>query len=90
MLDNMISLTDEKGREALFEFLDLIEYNDEEYVVLLPMEEPDDEGIVFIFRVDSSEKDAGESYIGVEDERELQAVFEIFREKSKDKFTFTE
>ena len=35
-LDNLIILNDEDGNEVKFEFLDLIEMDDEEYVVLLP------------------------------------------------------
>ena len=38
-LDNIIILNDEDGNEVEFEFLDLIEYEGEEYVVLLPVEE---------------------------------------------------
>jgi len=40
-LDNIIVLNDEEGNEVQFEFLDLVEYEDEEYVVLLPIEEAD-------------------------------------------------
>ena len=38
-LDNIIVLNDENGDEIEFEFLDLIEYEGEEYVVLLPHDE---------------------------------------------------
>ena len=38
-LDNIIVLNDENGDEIEFEFLDLIEYDGEEYVVLLPNDE---------------------------------------------------
>ena len=38
-LDNILVLNDEDGNEVEFEFLDLIEYEGEEYVVLLPVEE---------------------------------------------------
>ena len=41
-LDNIILLNDEDGNEVKFEFLDLIEYGGEEYVVLLPAEEGED------------------------------------------------
>ena len=45
-LDNVVILNDEEGNEVKFEFLDLIELDDEEYVVLLPMtaEGEEDEG----------------------------------------------
>ena len=33
--DNIVVLNDEEGNEVQFEFLDLVELDDEEYVVLL-------------------------------------------------------
>ena len=47
-LDNIIVLNDENGEEIEFEFLDLIEYEGEEYVVLLPNDEDEDAGEVVI------------------------------------------
>ena len=41
-LDNLITLNDEDGNEVKFEFLDLIEYGGEEYVILLPVEETEE------------------------------------------------
>ncbi len=38
-LDNIIILNDENGNEVKFEFLDLMEYEGEEYIILLPTEE---------------------------------------------------
>lgn len=35
---NIITLTDEDGTDKDFEFLDLIDLDDKEYVVLLPVE----------------------------------------------------
>ena len=42
-LDNIVILNDEDGNEVKFEFLDLIELDDEEYVVLLPVTEEGEE-----------------------------------------------
>ena len=42
-LDNIIVLNDENGNEVKFEFLDLVELDDEEYVVLLPVSEEGEE-----------------------------------------------
>lgn len=87
-LDNTIILNDENGNEVLFEFLDLIEYDCEEYVVLLPKDESDDAGEVVILKVDETDSDDEEAYTSVKDEETLQAVFNIFREKFKDEFNF--
>ena len=39
---NIVTLTDEDGEEVNFEFLDLIEYEGENYVILLPADEVED------------------------------------------------
>lgn len=87
-LDNTIILNDENGNEVLFEFLDLIEYDGEEYVVLLPKDELEDAGEVVILKVDETDSEDEETYTSVEDEETLQAVFNIFREEFKDEFNF--
>ncbi len=88
-LDNIIVLNDENGEEVQFEFLDLIELDDEEYVVLLPVEEEEDsEGEVVILKVEDTESEDEESYVSVDDEEILNKVFEIFKEKFKDEFNF--
>ena len=88
-LDNIIVLNDEEGKEVEFEFLDLVEYEDEEYVVLLPVEETDvDAGEVVILKVEDTESEDEESYVSVDDEETLNTVFEIFKEKFKDEFNF--
>ena len=92
-ISNIIVLNDENGNEVQFEFLDLIEYDSEEYVVLLPVleEGQEDDGEVVILKVDDSEENADEeSYVSVDDEETLTAVFEIFKDKFKEEFNFTD
>ena len=86
-VDNIIVLNDEEGNEVQFEFLDLIDFEGEEYVVLLPAEETEDAGEVVILQVEDTDSEE-ESYISVEDEDVLNKVFEIFKEKFKDEFNF--
>ena len=89
-LDNIIVLNDEEGNETEFEFLDLIEYEGEEYVVLLPVEESEDAGEVVILKLEDTESEDEESYVSVDDEEILNKVFEIFKEKFKDDFNFVD
>ena len=93
-LDNIVILNDEEGNEVKFEFLDLIELDDEEYVVLLPVAEDgeEEEGEVVILKVEDSDDDDSEeeSYVSVDDEEVLNKVFEIFKEKFKDDFDFVD
>lgn len=91
--DNIVQLYDEDGNEVNFEFLDLIELDEEEYAVLLPVtpEGEEEEGEVVILKVEDNEEDEEkESYVSVEDEETLNKVFEIFKEKFKDDFDFVD
>ena len=88
-LDNIIVLNDENGEEVQFEFLDLIELDGEEYVILLPVED-EETGEVVILQVEDTESEEEESYVSVEDEEVLNKVFEIFKEKIKDEFNFVD
>lgn len=85
--DNIIILNDDEGNEVEFEFLDLIPYRGKEYVVLLPVSDDADE--VVILQLEEVD-DETESYISVDNELTLQAVFEIFKEKAKDEFNFVD
>lgn len=88
-LDNIIILNDENGEEVPFEFLDLIELDGEQYVILLPVEEePEENGEVVILKVEDTDSDEEESYVSVDDEEVLNKVFEMFKEKFKDEFNF--
>ena len=93
-LDNVIVLKDEEGNEVKFEFLDLVELDNEEYVILLPVttEGEEEEGEVVILQVEDSENanEDEKSYISVEDENILNQVFEIFKEKFKNDFDFVD
>ena len=82
---SIITLTDENGAETDFEYLDCIEYEGAEYLVLMP--EGDESGEIVILKVEPVDEEL-ENYLAVEDEAVLNAVFEIFKEKFQDVFTF--
>ena len=82
--DNLFILNDEDGNELKFEFLDLIELENENYVVLYPLENEKEE--VVILRVQETVGELDE-YLSV-DEKTLQAVYAIFKEKFKDVYDF--
>ena len=93
-LDNIVILNDENGDEVKFEFLDLIDLDNEDYIVLLPVTEDgedEEEGEVVILRVEDNDDNlAEESYVSVDDEETLMKVFNIFKEKFKDEFDFVD
>jgi len=90
-MDNIIRLTDETGKETEFEFLDLVEYGGEEYIILFPVEvaENDDGGILILQVTDTGDAD-NEEYISVTDETVLDNVFDIFKKKFKEEFDFSD
>ena len=86
--EGVLLLTDENGVETAFEYLDCIEYEGKEYLVLMPMAE-EDEGEVVILEVEPVDEEM-ENYLAVEDEALLATIFEIFKEKFKDVLEFEE
>ena len=80
---SILTLTDENGQDVDFEYLDCIEYQGTEYLVLMP--EGEDE--IVIMEVEPVDEE-NENYLAVEDEAVLDAVYAIFKEKFKDILTF--
>ena len=83
--DNIIILSDEEGNDIRFEFLDLINYEGNDYIFLLP--EDDDSGELVILLIEESDDD-GDNYASVDDQALLDTLYEIFKEKNKDFFEF--
>lgn len=87
-LESIVTLTDENGNEVSFEYLDLIEYQGAEYVVLLPVEGNEDDEVIILKVEAIPGNDEEENYVSVEDEETMYAVFDIFREHFADEFDF--
>lgn len=83
--ESILTLTDEEGNEARFEYMDCIDYEGKEYLVLLPEDEESDE--IVILEVEPVDEE-NENYLAVEDEAVLDAVYQIFKEKFKDVLVF--
>ena len=81
----VLYLTDEEGNEIQFEYLDCIEYEGKEYLILLPA--GDDSAEIVILEVEPVDEET-ENYLSVGDQDVLDAVFGIFKERYKDVFTF--
>ncbi len=81
----IITLEDNEGNEVEFELLDVVEYEGDEYIVLIENDEAAQD--VVILKIESVD-DETEDYIGIDDEELLSNVFETFKEKYKDEFDF--
>lgn len=83
----ILTLHDDEGNEEQFELLDLVDYQDKQYIVLFPVEDDDME--IVILQVEEIEgNDEEEAYVAVEDEAILDSVYCIFKERFKDEFEF--
>jgi len=78
--DDIIVLIGEDGEEVEFEHLDTVELDGNEYVILLPLDEEENEEVdeVVILKVDHNE-DGEDAFVTVDDEEELNKVFEEFK-----------
>ena len=83
--ESTLVLTDENGVDQEFEYLDCIEYEGKEYLVLIPAEEDAEE--LVILEVEPVDEE-NENYLAVEDEAVLNAVYGIFKERFADVLTF--
>lgn len=84
---SILSLVDEEGNEVEFEIIDSVDYEGDEYLILLP---PDDEAAeVVILKVEPL-SNGMENFVTVSDEQTLMAVFEVFKERFQDIFSFEE
>ena len=80
---SILTMTDENGADVEFEYLDCIDYEGKEYLVLMPMDEDE----IVILEVEPVDEE-NENYLAVQDEATLDAVYAIFKEKFKDVLTF--
>ena len=84
---SLITLTDDNGVETTFEYLDCIEYQGKEYLVMIPAVEGANEIVIQEIQPVDEEN---ENYLAVEDEATLDAVYNIFKERYQDVLTFAD
>ena len=82
---SILTLTDEHGEDVDFEYLDSVDYEGKEYLVLMPAEAVATE--IVILEVEPVDEE-NENYLSVDDEGILNAVYGIFKERYKDILTF--
>ena len=85
--ESILTLTDENGEDMQFEYLDCIEYQGIEYLILMPVDEEVNE--IVILQIEPVDEE-NENYLAVEDEAILDAVYGIFKERYKDVLNFAD
>ena len=84
---SLITLTDDNGLETTFEYLDCIEYQGKEYLVMIPAEEDANEIVILEIQPVDEEN---ENYLAVEDEAVLDAVYNLFKDRYQDVLNFAD
>lgn len=79
----ILTLTDENGVDTNFEYLDCIEHEGKEYLILMP----EDSNEIVILEVQPVDEE-NENYIAVESEEILNTVYGIFKDRYKDVLEF--
>lgn len=82
-LDFTVRFKDTDGAECKGEFLDIVLYQKNEYVIIEP---ENGDGYVDIFRI--MHVNGKEVYVRMTDDKVLDGVFEVFRMKNEDEFDF--
>lgn len=83
--NDYVVLTDENGVEVELEHLDTVEYNDNIYMAFIPAEMKLEESYELIIM--KVEKEDGEDIlVTLDDEDELDEMFQIFSERLEDTF----
>ncbi len=85
--DHLLILTDENGEDVTFEYLDCIEYEGIEYLVVIPADEEANE--IVILQIEPVDEE-NENYLPVENEDTLNAVYAIFKDRFKDILDFAD
>lgn len=74
---DFITIVDEDGTEYELEVLTTVEYNGESYLAVIPAAEGEEEPSMEISVLKSTEEDGEPFLCAIEDEAELQAVYDL-------------
>ena len=86
-MKNIITLKDASGNDVEFKMLDQFTYDERTYVVLMPHNESTTQ--VSIFEVVPTKEEGVDGLLGVTPDQ-TNILFEVFKERNKDKFNFVE
>lgn len=92
--DDVLELEDANGKTVRYELLDVVPYEDNEYICVVPYldedaPETEESDEVEIYRVVPAESDdQDELYVSVNSQEELSAVYDEFKKRNADVFNF--
>lgn len=90
---DIVTLSDDEGKEYTFEIIDAVETDESRYLALLPVHSDakellDDSGELVIVRV--SEEDGEEFFEEIEDDNEYETIADAFIDRLQDFFEIDE
>jgi uncharacterized protein YrzB (UPF0473 family) len=83
---NILSLTDEDGKDFEVEHLDTVEYNNQVYAAFIPAEMSLEDSYELIIMKIVLEENGDEVLVTLEDEDEEAELFQIFCERLEESF----
>lgn len=86
-MNNIITLKDASGNDVEFKMLDQFTHDKRTYVVLMPHNESTTQ--VSIYEVVPTKEEGVDGLLGVTSDQ-TNIIFEVFKERNKDKFNFVE
>lgn len=78
---DFITIVDEDGTEYELEVLSTVEYNGGSYMAVIPASDGSEEGDIQVSILKSVEEDGEPILIAIEDEEEMQAVYDLVMEQ---------
>lgn len=84
--EEYITLIDDNGEEVSFELLDIVEYKECSFGVLLPFDEEDD-GVVILELIPTDDPEY-DDFVSIEDDALLNEVFEEFKKNYQGEYEF--
>ena len=81
---SILTLTGDNGENIDFEYMDCVEYEGKEYLVLTPVDEP---GQLVILEIEPVDEE-NENYLAIDDMDLLTKLYELFKAKFADVFNF--
>ena len=88
--NEIFEFVDEDGNVEKFEVLDFIEVEGNDYAVLLPVTDNEEELMVHILEVVEELDSDYDTYVGIDDQELVDKIYALFMEKHKDDFNFVD
>lgn len=88
--NSIFEFVDEEGNVEKFEVLDFVEFEGNDYVVLLPVTDNEEDIMVHILEVVEELDSDYDTYLGIDDQDLVDKIYAVFMEKHKDDFNFVD